>query len=98
MPVILAKWARQYGPVAQFRVMGTPQVIISDERIANDLFVKRGNIYSDRGAPHAVEHISMNQNPGFRPKDSKPVTLLFAKRSSMLILIRRMAPPEKSDA
>ncbi|KAI4282047.1 MAG: hypothetical protein L6R38_003231 [Xanthoria sp. 2 TBL-2021] len=49
--------------------MGTKQVVMSDEKIANELFVKRGNRYSDRGAPHAVEYISMNQNPGFRPKD-----------------------------
>ncbi|KAL8780322.1 MAG: hypothetical protein Q9213_006520 [Squamulea squamosa] len=49
--------------------MGTKQVILSDEKIANELFVKRGNRYSDRGAPHVVEYISMNQNPGFRPKD-----------------------------
>ncbi|KAI4233701.1 MAG: hypothetical protein LQ349_004249 [Xanthoria aureola] len=49
--------------------MGTRQVVLSDEKIANELFVKRGNRYSDRGAPHAVEYISMNQNPGFRPKD-----------------------------
>ena len=56
--------------------MGTKQVVLSDEKIANELFVKRGNRYSDRGAPHAVEHISMNQNPGFRPKDGKLFLLL----------------------
>ena len=56
--------------------MGTKQVVLSDEKIANELFVKRGNRYSDRGAPHAVEHISMNQNPGFRPKDGNLLLLL----------------------
>ncbi|KAL8721655.1 MAG: hypothetical protein Q9225_001704 [Loekoesia sp. 1 TL-2023] len=66
---IFRKWAQEYGPIAQFGVMGAKQVVLSDEKIANELFVKRGHIYSDRGAPHAVEYISMNQNPGFRPKD-----------------------------
>ncbi|KEZ40615.1 hypothetical protein SAPIO_CDS8534 [Scedosporium apiospermum] len=49
--------------------MGEKQVVLSDEAAAKELFVRRGNKYSDRGAPHAVEYISMNQNPGFRPKD-----------------------------
>jgi hypothetical protein len=66
---IFRKWAEEYGPITQIDLMGTKQVIISDERIAKELFVKRGAKYSDRGAPHAVEYISMNQNPGFRPKD-----------------------------
>jgi hypothetical protein len=73
---IFRKWAQDYGPITQFSVMGTKQVVLSDEKIANELFVKRGNRYSDRGAPHAVEYISMNQSPGFRPKDGKLFTLL----------------------
>ena len=68
------KWAQAYGPVAQCSVMGEKQVVVSDEKIAKELFVRRGNRYSDRGAPHAVEYISMNQNLGFRPRDGK---LLF---------------------
>ncbi|KND88299.1 Cytochrome P450 [Tolypocladium ophioglossoides CBS 100239] len=66
---IFGKWAQEYGPIARFSVMGEKQVILSDEKLAKEVFVKRGNRYSDRGAPHAVEYISMNQNPGFRPKD-----------------------------
>ncbi|EFY96243.2 Cytochrome P450 CYP5058A4 [Metarhizium robertsii ARSEF 23] len=66
---IFRNWAQQHGSVAQFSVMGAKQVVLSDEKIVKELFVKRGNMYSDRGAPHAVEYISMNQNPGFRPKD-----------------------------
>jgi Cytochrome P450 len=75
---IFRKWAQEHGPISQFSVMGAKQVVLSDEKIANELFVKRGNRYSDRGAPHAVEYISMNQNPGFRPKDGKLFTLLPA--------------------
>ncbi|GAB1193991.1 hypothetical protein APSETT444_003228 [Aspergillus pseudonomiae] len=66
---IFRKWAEQYGPITQISLMGAKQVILSEEKIANELFVKRGNRYSDRGAPHAVEYISMKQSPGFRNKD-----------------------------
>ncbi|THC91585.1 hypothetical protein EYZ11_008953 [Aspergillus tanneri] len=66
---IFRRWAQEYGPIAQFSLMGAKQVVLSNEKIANELFVKRGNKYSDRGAPHAVEYISMNQSPGFRNKD-----------------------------
>jgi hypothetical protein len=57
--------------------MGDKQVILTEEKDARELFVKRGIKYSDRGAPYAVEYISMKQNPGFRPKDGEqlaPVT------------------------
>jgi hypothetical protein len=54
--------------------MGDKQVILTEEKDARELFVKRGAKYSDRGAPHAVEYISMKQNPGFRPKDGKQHT------------------------
>lgn len=64
-------WGRRYGAIAQFSLMGEKQIVISDDRIANDLFVKRGSRYSDRGAPHAVEYISNGHSPGFRPKDGK---------------------------
>ncbi|ORY71795.1 putative cytochrome P450 oxidoreductase [Pseudomassariella vexata] len=66
---IFHQWAQEYGPITQINIMGAKQVILSDEKIANELFVKRGNRYSGRGAPHAVEYISMNQSVGFRPKD-----------------------------
>lgn len=68
---VYRRWAERYGPVVQFDTMGIKQVVLSDGQIASDLFVKRGNKYSNRGAPHAVEYISMNQSPGFRPKDGK---------------------------
>lgn len=72
---IFRKWAEQYGPITQISLMGAKQVILSEEKIANELFVKRGNRYSDRGAPHAVEYISMKQSPGFRNKDGRLCTL-----------------------
>lgn len=66
---IFREWAEEYGPITQISLMGAKQVILSDEKIANELFVKRGNRYSNRGAPHAVQYISMKQSPGFRDKD-----------------------------
>ncbi|RYP41293.1 hypothetical protein DL767_001147 [Monosporascus sp. MG133] len=66
---IFKKWAQQYGSITQFSAMGDKQVILTEEKDARELFVKRGAKYSDRGAPHAVEYISMKQNPGFRPRD-----------------------------
>ncbi|KAJ5976967.1 hypothetical protein N7501_000309 [Penicillium viridicatum] len=66
---VFKRWAEEYGSITQFSVMGDKQVILTDEKDARELFVKRGIKYSDRGAPHAVEYISMKQNPGFRPRD-----------------------------
>ncbi|OGE56501.1 hypothetical protein PENARI_c003G04885 [Penicillium arizonense] len=66
---IFKKWAEQHGSITQFSAMGDKQVILTEDKDARELFVKRGTKYSDRGAPHAVEYISMKQNPGFRPKD-----------------------------
>lgn len=67
----MGEWGEKYGPITQVNLMGTKNVILTDPKIAIDLFVKRGNRYSNRGAVHAVEYITMNQNVGFRPKDGK---------------------------
>ncbi|KAH8731289.1 putative cytochrome P450 oxidoreductase [Phaeosphaeriaceae sp. PMI808] len=69
MTSVFQKWGQKYGPITEVNIMRTKNVILSDPKIAVELFVRRGNRYSNRGASHAVEYISMNQNPGFRPKD-----------------------------
>ncbi|KAF2026828.1 cytochrome P450 [Setomelanomma holmii] len=66
---LFAQWAKQYGPVVQFDLFGEPQVVISDEAIVHDLFVKRGNIYSDRSVPHAIYYILREMSPGLMPKN-----------------------------
>ncbi|KAI1778543.1 putative cytochrome P450 oxidoreductase [Hypoxylon cercidicola] len=66
---IFKTWAQKHGSITQFSVMGEKQVILTKDRDARELFVKRGAKYSDRGAPHAVEYISMKQSPGFRARD-----------------------------
>lgn len=66
---ILNRWAEGYGPIAQFSILGEKQVVLSDERIVIDLFVKRGQIYSDRGIPHAMTYITRNMSPALMPKN-----------------------------
>ena len=56
--VTFNKWAEKYGPVVQFSVLGQKQVVLSTEKAANDLLVKRGNIYSDRATPPAVKFLT----------------------------------------
>ena len=85
------KWASAYGPITLFRIMGKQQVILSDDKKARELFVGRGNIYSSRDPPHAVQYISMNQNPGFRPKDGEYETFLAANSRSFRALVLMIA-------
>ena len=62
------KWAKQYGPIVSISVFGQKMVIVSDEEIANDLFAKRGNIYSDRGTPPALAVVSDGVQPALIDK------------------------------
>ncbi|KAK4556887.1 hypothetical protein LTR86_005868 [Recurvomyces mirabilis] len=43
-----AEWAKTYGPLYRTQMLGDYFIIITDEKIAEDLLVKRGKIYSDR--------------------------------------------------
>ncbi|RFU23995.1 hypothetical protein B7463_g12342, partial [Scytalidium lignicola] len=42
------EWADEYGPIYKIHVLGSTYVVISSEKIANDLLSMRGAIYSDR--------------------------------------------------
>ena len=42
------EWADKYGPLYRTQMLGDTFIIISDEKIAEDLLVKRAKIYSDR--------------------------------------------------
>ena len=44
------EWADMYGPIYGTSMLGTKFVVVSDEKIAEDLLVKRAKIYSDRPA------------------------------------------------
>lgn len=50
------RWAAEYGPIVAFDTLGTKQIVLSTEKAANDLLVKRGNIYSGRGVPTALAY------------------------------------------
>lgn len=42
------EWSVTYGPIYKTKMLGASFLIISDEKIAEELLVKRGKIYSDR--------------------------------------------------
>ena len=70
---VFNKWYRQYGDIVSFRVLGVNQVVLNTEKAANDLFVQRGNNYSDRGAPTAVsEGISKGRVTALIDRSGKP--------------------------
>lgn len=43
-----AEWAKTYGPLYRTQMLGDYFIVISDEKVAEDLLVKRGKIYGDR--------------------------------------------------
>lgn len=42
------EWADTFGPIYRTQMLGSNFIIISDEKVAEDLLVKRSKIYSDR--------------------------------------------------
>lgn len=42
------EWADIYGPLYRTQMLGDNFIIITDEKVAEDLLIKRGKIYSDR--------------------------------------------------
>jgi len=53
----------------QFQVFGITQVVVSDETMVHELFVKRATKYSGRGIPYAVEHITDGKTLALMPKN-----------------------------
>lgn len=47
------EWADQYGNIIRFTILGRENVVLSTERVANDLLRERGTLYSSR------EHLVM---------------------------------------
>nr|OQO27645.1 hypothetical protein B0A51_04413 [Rachicladosporium sp. CCFEE 5018] len=48
------EWAQTYGPIYRTTMLGANFLIISDEKIAEDLLVKRAKTYSDRPAMRSL--------------------------------------------
>ena len=42
------QWSDQYGPIYQINVFGVNHIWLASDKVAQDLLVKRGAIYSDR--------------------------------------------------
>lgn len=61
-------WADQYGPIFRLSIFGRNLVVVSTEKIANDLLRDRGNLYSSREQlPMAAQLMSRNLRPLFLP-------------------------------
>ena len=62
------EWADQYGPIYRLNVMGRNVVVVSTEKIANDLLRERGNLYSSREQlPMAAKLMSRDLRPLLLP-------------------------------
>lgn len=42
------EWGQTYGPLYRTQMLGAPFIVITDEKVAEDLLIKRAKIYSDR--------------------------------------------------
>ncbi|KAH0610192.1 uncharacterized protein H6S33_011719 [Morchella sextelata] len=62
------QWADIYGPIYKFQVGSKNNIVVSTEKIANDLLRGRGNIYSSREFLYfATELLSKNLRPLLLP-------------------------------
>ncbi|KAL9620326.1 MAG: hypothetical protein Q9160_005125 [Pyrenula sp. 1 TL-2023] len=62
------EWSCIYGPIYQISIAGRTHVIVSSEKIANDLLRERGSIYSSREQlPMAAGLLSDNLRPVLLP-------------------------------
>ncbi|KAL2844365.1 cytochrome P450 [Aspergillus pseudoustus] len=61
-------WAKEYGPIYQYKTFGRVNVVLSTEGIANDLLRERGDIFSSREQlPMGSKLLSDNKRALFLP-------------------------------
>jgi cytochrome P450 len=61
-------WADQYGPIFKLNIVGRDHVVVSTEKIANDLMRERSILYSSREQfPMVPQLLSDNLRPLFPP-------------------------------
>lgn len=90
--LLFKDWADQYGPIFRFTIGGQNNVVVSTEKIANDLLRERGTLYSSREqSVFAAELMSQNLRPLFLPYNGTP-------ESYKLTSIRPLAPWKEADA
>jgi cytochrome P450 len=73
----LKEWSDQYGPVFRLNLAGQDHIVLSTEKVANELLRERGNIYSSREqSPAAVQLLGGNLRPLFLPHNGRSHTPL----------------------
>ena len=79
-----AEWATIYGPIYRTEMLGTKFIIVSDEKIAEDLLVKRAKYNSDRPAvPSLFDSKSTNGSMEYLPlmgHNRKSTSILYRMR------------------
>ncbi|KAI0315767.1 cytochrome P450 [Amylostereum chailletii] len=66
--IAFTEWKAKYGDIVGVQVPGTKIIALNSQKVINDLFEKRGNIYSDRPfLPFAVEGCDMKRSPALMP-------------------------------
>jgi cytochrome P450 len=61
-------WGDIFGPIYEISIAGRPHIMVSSEKIANDLLRERGNLYSSREQlPMAAQLLSDNLRPLLLP-------------------------------
>ncbi|KAF2827411.1 cytochrome P450 [Ophiobolus disseminans] len=66
---LFATWAKQYGGILEFSLFGEKQIVLSDEAVVQELFVKRGSKYSGRSAPYALKYATRDLLIALMPKN-----------------------------
>lgn len=62
------RWSDTYGPIFKLNIAGSTHIVVSTEKIANDLMRERGTLYSSREQlPMAAKLLSDNLRPLFLP-------------------------------
>lgn len=57
------EWADEHGPIYYTKALNQPFIVVSDEKIAEELLVKRGHIYS--GRPQIRSLIRHKEGPAY---------------------------------
>lgn len=81
-------WADRYGPIFRLNIMGRNHVVVSTEKIANDLLRERGNLYSSREQlPMAAKLMSKDLRPLLLPYGGELVALFPQCRNVLVAWI-----------
>lgn len=75
------EWADIHGPIYQTRALNQTFIIVSDEQIAHELLVKRGNIYS--GRPQIRSLIGHKEGPAYSALMDRNGEFQFCSRSRL---------------